>query len=320
MKKLLLLVSCVMFVVCTASFTCSMGTRPPEIEVPDVPDVPEVPTITVLVLEDYEWENSDSIANKSYIGLKPGMEAKSVKVDSENFVYRQTWHTGRQLWYGPAIQTFPSGAEIVVNTTDGKVYSSIADTSTDTEPEVEPPVQPPVNAEPLVGYKWEESDSYPGQSYVMLPSGLKGDSVDIAGKAFSFKMHWKTGEELWYGPSMSTFKSNVAITVVSVEGKKYSTSVDAGDDTSGGYSYSEQCNYRGRTNGNRPTWYCSKKMSAYPSKINIYIPTCTDRTISNNGTRFQDGSFIVKQSDVSGRGIAILINAGCNSDKAYIRY
>lgn len=82
----------------------------------------------------------------------------------------------------------------------------------------------------------------------------------------------------------------------------------------------EQCKYAGRFNGDRMTAYCSKKMSQYPATITIIIPNCITKTISNNGTRYESGGLIVKQSDVSGRGMAIVMASSCKSASASVRY
>ncbi len=95
---------------------------PPVNTVPTVPTTP--PAVKKYALTDYIWEDSDSIIGKSYIGLTPGMKAKSVKVNSTPFFYKQTWHTGSQLWYGPTLSNFSKSSEIVVVDNNNLVYSS----------------------------------------------------------------------------------------------------------------------------------------------------------------------------------------------------
>jgi len=82
----------------------------------------------------------------------------------------------------------------------------------------------------------------------------------------------------------------------------------------------ETLSYNGRYNGDRPTWYGKKKLSAYPATITIDIPGCITKTISNNGSRYESGGLIVKQSDVSGRGMAIVMASSCKSTSASVRY
>jgi len=89
------------------------------------------------------------------------------------------------------------------------------------------------------------------------------------------------------------------------------------DATSG----TEQGLYWGRHNGNRPTWYYSKAMARYPQQFTVVIEGCaTVDVTSNNGRRFVSGSTIVKQSDVPGRGMAVIGSAGCYSRKSHINY
>lgn len=82
----------------------------------------------------------------------------------------------------------------------------------------------------------------------------------------------------------------------------------------------EVCSYAGRFNGDRATWYCKKKMNQYPSRLTVVIPGCVTKTISNNGSRYDSGGLIVKQSEVSGRGMAIVIESSCKSKSASVRY
>lgn len=79
--------------------------------------------------------------------------------------------------------------------------------------------------------------------------------------------------------------------------------------------------YWGRHNGNRPTWYFSKPMRDYPDSFTIEVVGCaTVNVVNNNGTRFVEGSTIVKQSDVVGRGMAVVASAGCYSKTCYCHY
>ena len=81
----------------------------------------------------------------------------------------------------------------------------------------------------------------------------------------------------------------------------------------------ENGQYRGRTNGNRPTWYFSKTMSRYPSTFK-FSDGCSSFTVKNNGHRFTTGGYVIKQSDVPGRGMAALSPASCGSRNAKIQY
>jgi len=85
--------------------------------------------------------------------------------------------------------------------------------------------------------------------------------------------------------------------------------------------YKENGDYHGRYNGDRPTWYFDHNMSWYPSSFSIIVEGCgTVSVINNNGTRFESGSYIVKQSDVAGRGMALVFPASCKSTKSSLEY
>lgn len=96
----------------------------------------------------------------------------------------------------------------------------------------------------------------------------------------------------------------------------------------------ELLDYHGRTNGtgdpddrtdpkNRPTWYGKKDFSEYPSPMRVVIQGCFDEVIGHDGVRYYpDGmnGLLVKQSDVSGRGMSILYSNTCMSKTATIEY
>jgi len=82
----------------------------------------------------------------------------------------------------------------------------------------------------------------------------------------------------------------------------------------------EVCEYAGRFNGDRPTWYCGKDMADYPASFAVDISGCFTKTVKNNGHRYQDSQLIAKQSDVSGRGLALVAVASCTSTTASVRY
>lgn len=78
--------------------------------------------------------------------------------------------------------------------------------------------------------------------------------------------------------------------------------------------------YHGRTNGDRPTWYFPRNMSSYPSTFTVSVAGCSSFRVINNGRRYVTGGYIVKQSHVSGRGLALLAPSSCGSRKATITY
>jgi hypothetical protein len=80
----------------------------------------------------------------------------------------------------------------------------------------------------------------------------------------------------------------------------------------------ESGRYHGRHNGDRPTWYFQRKMAGYPATFKVVVAGCADFTVSNNGHRYVYAGYIVKNSDVSGRGMALVAPSPCRSTSAQI--
>jgi len=81
--------------------------------------------------------------------------------------------------------------------------------------------------------------------------------------------------------------------------------------------------YRGLTNGGRPTWYFNEKADSLKGKdLVLKVPGMEDVAVKKfNGSRFEKGTLIIKQSDVAGRGIAVLIPKGSpEPEKITIEY
>lgn len=79
--------------------------------------------------------------------------------------------------------------------------------------------------------------------------------------------------------------------------------------------------YHGRHNGDRPTWYFSKDFNQYPTPIIVNIPGClANKLIDHNGIRYESGGLILKQSDVPGRHMAMVMSSSCQSEAATITY
>lgn len=83
----------------------------------------------------------------------------------------------------------------------------------------------------------------------------------------------------------------------------------------------ENLDYHGRHNGDRATWYALKNMREYPAVFILNVDGCQeDLKVTNNGTRWEEGGYIAKQSDVEGRGMAIVAPSSCLSEKASIEF
>lgn len=97
------------------------------------------------------------------------------------------------------------------------------------------------------------------------------------------------------------------------------TVVEAQAETQG--ANTDKGRYVGRTNGGRPTWYFPRNMRDYPQQFTLVIDGCTTVEVTNNnGHRYVSGSTIIKQSDVPGRGMAVLTSAGCGSRTSHVNY
>ncbi len=77
--------------------------------------------------------------------------------------------------------------------------------------------------------------------------------------------------------------------------------------------------YFGKTNGGLPTWYFGGNMSDYPTTFTLTIDGCGSSSVSNNGHRWTGLGCVLKQSEVSGRGMGLICTA-CGPAKAYINW
>ena len=99
------------------------------------------------------------------------------------------------------------------------------------------------------------------------------------------------------------------------------TQADTGSKFTADTSRTDNLWYRGRTNGGRPTFYAPKNMGAYPKSFTVNIANCgTIQVTNNNGRRFEQGLYLVKQSDVPGRGMAVLAPSKCSTRAANVKY
>lgn len=84
----------------------------------------------------------------------------------------------------------------------------------------------------------------------------------------------------------------------------------------------ENLEYWQRPNG-RPQWYgdFSKTMADYGAPVYFEVPGCGDLLMEeNNGIRYEKDGWIVKESDVDGRGLTLLAPASCNGTEASVLY
>lgn len=143
--------------------------------------------------------------------------------------------------------------------------------------------------------------AHAGEYYFLAPKSLTGNinSIFVGNIFYKYERIYTTGQELWYG------KHDVGdVLIETKDGKKYSTAVQ-GDTGSTGKLIMD-VPYFAVTNGTRPTWYAFKPMASFPSKFRLVVQGHIDVIVSNNGTRWEGNGWIVKQSDVVGRGMAVV--------------
>ncbi len=81
----------------------------------------------------------------------------------------------------------------------------------------------------------------------------------------------------------------------------------------------QRARYHGLTNGGRPTFYFDRNMGTYPARFTVTVVGCaTVEVPNNNGHRHEGGGLVIKQSEVAGRGMAVVATAACRSDKCCI--
>jgi len=194
------------------------------------------------------------------------------------------------------------------------------------EPEPDPP---PVIEKPeklLTEYLWEDSDELvPGKAILMPHASFTGqvERASVFDEALTFHSVY-SGREVWYAKNNIAYYGKANLTVETHD-TIYRTIIknEPVEPPAVGTTV-ELLNYHKRTNGSRQTWYGSMDMNQYPSPMRLQIDGCTDITFEHNGNRYcsencYSGS-LVKQSDVSGRGIAVLQESSCNSKIARLIY
>ncbi len=78
--------------------------------------------------------------------------------------------------------------------------------------------------------------------------------------------------------------------------------------------------YHGETNGGRPTFYTYKSASKFPKTFEVSVAGCASFTATlSSGCRYEHGGksgYVVKESEVSGRGLAVVAPSSCKSSFA----
>lgn len=87
----------------------------------------------------------------------------------------------------------------------------------------------------------------------------------------------------------------------------------------------QELDYWGRYNGDRPLWYAWRPMADFGDSFLVEVEGCGSILVEdNNGVRFENEEeypqWVVKESDVSGRGMAVHAPSNCQSKKATVLY
>ncbi len=153
--------------------------------------------------------------------------------------------------------------------------------------------------------------------------GLQGGTAALADTGATFMMdgisslfqQWQDKKK--YDSDNTTTADTVTVPPVKEENV---TVVDKPEITPTLTCIPEDASYHGKTNGDRPTWYFSKNMTEYPSSFKINVKDCTELEITNDGSRWEDNdsSYVLKQSEVAGRGMGLVGPSSCVSESASI--
>lgn len=170
---------------------------------------------------------------------------------------------------------------------------------------------------PLKGFHIDESSSYPGDLYVSLPINMTAKGVTVGGVKATWRVYSpRPNVQFWYVKGDLRSLSGKEVLVES-GGKTYRASVPKV--FSAGKTH-EDGRYHGRGNGDRATWYFKGRMESYPKELRVVIPGFLDRTIVTNGKRYDRGGLLLKQSDVRGRGMALLVDKRYKGKSCKIYY
>lgn len=151
--------------------------------------------------------------------------------------------------------------------------------------------------------------------YYFIPQTVfigKIESV-VVGETHYRKFTLPKYPEIYYGPPTT---GNIVITLK--DSNRYRSTTAVGPNTVTDKVFGA---FRGPTNGDRMTWYWPKKMSSYPPQFYITVegcPTIQRLLVINNGQRYEKNGHIIKQSDVPGRGLALVANQSCRGTVSYI--
>lgn len=166
----------------------------------------------------------------------------------------------------------------------------------------------------LTGYNYGKSDApgKAGQYYLIIEGSWTISSVLVGDTPYSYERIYGKGE-LYYGPP-----ANGKITVTLNNGEVFVSEDEVGSSEPVQASTKIPLHYHKRTNGNRPTYYTyqgSLKVGQVVSfRIGPINKTVVIKTRHNGSIGWDNGDLVIKNSDVNGRGVAVLTPANSRTD------
>jgi hypothetical protein len=192
------------------------------------------------------------------------------------------------------------------------------------DPDPPPPAEPvvPDDPLPLTGYVWENSDSRPGKSYVMPPATMAGSivAVRVNEVPFAYDSTWHDGRELWYGPAVGTFPAASTVAVILANGTVYKSNVQMAPTPAPAPPGTVKHTLKIHSTRNPPyyQYYAYKAYDSFPREFSFTAGSRTfqvrlgkrsmPKHVGEKGADYQSSDWIVKDSEVPGRGLTILVH------------
>lgn len=186
----------------------------------------------------------------------------------------------------------------------------VIDTNTDIDIDVD------VHTLVLKNYRHglSSEDDHENEYYFIPEDDLKDRIKSVSvGTANYARVGYYQNSEIWYGKPVDGY-----IIVTLFDGTVYKSAEKWTEPQVG--SEVLQLRYWGRHNGNRPHWYSFKPSSQFPKAIRIIVDGCSEFDINYNKTRWEGNGWIVKESEVPGRGLTVVGPVSCESRIAEVRY
>lgn len=167
-----------------------------------------------------------------------------------------------------------------------------------------------------------ETSSSSGQTGATLPTSITTDvSAALAQGGATNSLVEEGGKLLLKGITSTAKYLNQRMEQIAAAEQETLTGEIITPDIEDPTMITEVLRYHGRHNGDRATWYAKKELKNYPQIFVIEIPGCTTFSVNeHDGKRIEHGGYIIKQSDVTGRGLAVVAPQSCQSRDATLSY